>query len=143
MMRLSFRYRFILSFLSIEILFISLIVFFNFSSQAELSRSLIDEKIETGTALFTEMAKTPLAVYDLGTLDNQAESFVRLKNIAAVKVFDNQQRLISHASSDPLIDIDRFNASSSDIIEGNRAFRVKNCPYRHRWRKTGKCQNSF
>lgn len=127
-MRLSFRYRFILSFLSIEILFISLIVFFNFTSQAELSRSLIDEKIETGTVLFTEMAKTPLAVYDLGTLDNQAESFVRLKNIAAVKVFDNQQRLISHASSDPLIDIDRFNASSTDIIQGTRAFRVKIVP---------------
>lgn len=127
-MRLSFRYRFILSFLSIEILFISLIVFFNFSSQVELSRSLIDEKIEMGTALFSEMAKTPLAVYDLGTLDNQAESFVRLKNIAAVKVFDNQQRLISHASSDPLIDIDRFNTSSGDIIQGERAFRVKNIP---------------
>lgn len=127
-MKLSFRYRFILSFLSIEILFISLIVFFNFSSQAKLSRSLIDEKIQTGTSLFTEMAKTPLAVYDLGTLDNQAQSFVRLKNIAAVKVFDNQRRLISHASSDPLLDIDNFSESSGDIVYGQRAFRVKIVP---------------
>lgn len=127
-MKLSFRYRFILSFLSIEILFISLIVFFNFSSQSELSRSLIDEKIQMGSTLFAEIAKTPLAVYDLGTLDNQARSFVHLKNIVAVKVFDNQQRLLSYATSDSTLNIDHFGISSGDILHNNRAFRVKIVP---------------
>lgn len=127
-MKLSFRYRFILSFLSIEILFISLIVFFNFSSQAKLSRSLIDEKIQTGGTLFAEMAKTPLAVYDLGTLDNQARSFVHLKNIVAVKVFDNQERLLSYARSDTTLNIDHFSISSGDILHKERAFRVKIVP---------------
>lgn len=76
---MSFRYRFILSFLTIEVVFISLIVFFNFTSLSKLSHSLIEEKIETGTTLFTEMVKTPLIVYDLATLDDQAKSFVQLK----------------------------------------------------------------
>ncbi|MDD2266185.1 ATP-binding protein [Sulfuricurvum sp.] len=127
-MKLSFRYRFILSFLSIEIIFISLIVFFNFSSQAKLSRALIDEKIQTGITLFAEMAKTPLAVYDLGTLDDQAESFVHLKNVVALQVYDNQQRVISHATSDPTLDLDTFTDASNDIVRGDRAFRLKIFP---------------
>ncbi len=127
-MRFSFRYRFILSFLSIEILFISLIVFFNFMSLSKLSDSLIDEKIETGTALFTEMAKTPLVIYDLGTLDNQTEAFVRLKNIAAVKVVDEEQRLLSSATTDPRISIDRFDRKSGNIEENGRIFRLVRSP---------------
>ncbi|MDO9055630.1 MAG: ATP-binding protein [Sulfuricurvum sp.] len=123
-MKLSFRYRFILSFLSIEILFISLIVFFNFTSLSKLSHSLIEEKIETGTTLFTEMMKTPLIIYDLGTLDNQAESFVKLKNIAAVKVFDKEHRLLSNASADSHIKMDRFEETSGDIEENGRTFRL-------------------
>lgn len=127
-MRLSFRYRFILSFLSIEILFISLIVFFNFMSLSKLSHSLLEEKIETATALFTEMAKTPLIVYDLGTLDNQTESFVKLKNIAAVKVLDKEQRLLSNISADSQINIDRFEAVKGNIEENGRSFRLVSAP---------------
>ncbi|MBU0632831.1 hypothetical protein KKA17_09305 [bacterium] len=74
-MRLSFKYRFILSFVTIEAVFISLIVFFNFSSLNRLSNSLIEEKIEATTKLFTELVKTPLLVYDLATIDNAVESF--------------------------------------------------------------------
>ena len=81
MMRLPFRYQFIFSFLSIEIVFISLIVFFNFTSLSKLSHSLIEEKIQTATSLFGEMIKTPMITYDLGTLDNQIESFTNIKNI--------------------------------------------------------------
>lgn len=123
-MKLSFRYRFILSFLSIEILFISLIVFFNFTSLSKLSHALIEEKIETGTILFTEMVKTPLIIYDLGTLDNQAESFVKLKNIAAVKVFDKDNRLLSNARTDTNINMDRFEHLSGDIEDNGRTFRL-------------------
>lgn len=125
-MRLSFRYRFILSFLSIEVLFISLIVFFNFMSLSKLAHSLIEEKIETSTALFTEMVKTPLITYDLGTLDNQAESFVKLKNIAAVKVFDKEHRLLSNTSSDSHSNMDRFEEISGDIEYNGRTFRLIN-----------------
>lgn len=125
---MSFRYRFILSFLTIEVIFISLIVFFNFTSLAKLSHSLIEEKIETGTTLFTEMVKTPLVVFDLATLDDQAKSFVQLKNIAAVKVFDKDGRLVSHASVDPTLDIDDFTIFSHDVMKDERTFRLKNIP---------------
>lgn len=125
-MKFSFRYRFILSFLSIEIIFISLIVFFNFTSLSKLSHALIEEKVETGTTLFTEMVKTPLIIYDLGTLDNQSESFVKLKNIAATKVFDKDHRLLSDASADAEINIDHFEDLSDDIEYNGRTFRLIN-----------------
>lgn len=125
---MSFRYRFILSFLTIEVVFISLIVFFNFTSLSKLSHSLIEEKIETGTTLFTEMVKTPLIVYDLAILDDQAKSFVHLKNIAAVKVFDKDGHLVSIASIDPTLDIDDFTVFSHDVMKDERTFRLKNVP---------------
>lgn len=125
---MSFRYRFILSFLTIEIAFISLIVFFNFASLSKLSHSLIEEKIETGSTLFTEMVKTPLMIYDLATLDDQAKDFVELKNIAGVKVFDKDEHLVSQASTDPKLDMDDFTVLSHDILKNERIFRVKNVP---------------
>jgi PAS domain S-box-containing protein len=127
-MRLSFRYRFILSFLSIEILFISLIVFFNFMSLSKLSHSLLEEKIETATALFAEMAKAPMIVYDLGTLDNQAQSFVKLKNIAAVKVLDKDRRLLSNVASEAYSSFDSLDRISGDIEENGRTFRLVSTP---------------
>jgi len=127
-MRLSFRYKFILSFITIEVFFISLIVFFNFSSLSNLSRSLIEEKIQTGTTLFTEMIKTPLVVYDLGTLDNQSEIFTSLKNIIAVKVFDTQERLLSSFSSDQTLNIDYFDDKAGDIERQGRTYRLVTVP---------------
>lgn len=127
-MRFSFRYKFILSFITIEIFFISLIVFFNFSSLNTLSRSLLDEKIQTATTLFTEMLKTPLIVNDLGTLDNQAEVFTSLKNIIAVKVFDKQNRLISSYSSDKTLNMEFFNARTGDVERMGRTFRLLTLP---------------
>ena len=95
-MKLSFKYRFILSFVTIEAVFIALIVFLNFSSLQNLSRSLIDEKIETGTKLFSELIKAPLAVYDLAMLDNAVESFTDVKNVVAVEIRDDKGLMVSH-----------------------------------------------
>ncbi|MFZ3053183.1 MAG: response regulator [Sulfuricurvum sp.] len=127
-MRLPFRYQFILSFLSIEIVFISLIVFFNFTSLTKLSHSLIEEKIQTATSLFGEMVKTPMITYDLGTLDNQIESFTNIKNIVAVKLFDNQNKLLSNITSDPKLTVDSFPEATGDIQQENRIFRLVNVP---------------
>lgn len=95
----SLRYKFIISFVSIEILFISLIVFFNFSALDKLSQSLIDEKITTSTLLFEEMVRTPLVVYDLATLDDQTLSFTKMKNIVSVKILDTKNRILSQSIS--------------------------------------------
>jgi PAS domain S-box-containing protein len=97
-------------------------------SLSKLSHSLIEEKIETSTALFTEMAKTPLIIYDLGTLDNQAQSIIKLKNIAAVKILDKEQRLLSSVSSESYINIDNFDTFTGDIEENGRIFRLVSAP---------------
>jgi len=72
------------------------------------------------------MVKTPLIVYDLGTLDNQAESFVKLKNIAGAKVFDKDHRLLSNARADSQINMDHFEDLSGDIEYNGRTFRLIN-----------------
>lgn len=88
----------------------------------------MEEKIVTGMTLFKEMVKTPLFIYDLGTLDNQAESFVQLKNIAAVKLFDKEQRLLSSASAESNIVIGSFNQHPGDIESNGRTFRLIDTP---------------
>jgi signal transduction histidine kinase/CheY-like chemotaxis protein len=127
-MKLSFKYRFILSFLLIEIVFISLIVFVNFNALSKLSDSLIEDKIKIGTELYIEMIKTPMVVGDLGTLDNHSASFTGIKNIVAVKVFDLHQRVLSHSNSDPTLNIDRFNDSKNIVTLGERTFQLQTAP---------------
>lgn len=72
------------------------------------------------------MVKTPLIIYDLGTLDNQSESFVKLKNIAGAKVFDKDHRLLSNARADFQINMDHFEDLSGDIEYNGRTFRLIN-----------------
>lgn len=127
-MKRSFKYRFILSFLLIEIVFITLIVFVNFNALAKLSDSLIEEKIKTGTRLFSEMIKTPIVIYDLGTLDDQSASFTGIKNIVAVKIFDTKQHVLSHATSDPTLNIDLFNDSKNTTTLNGRTFQLQMAP---------------
>lgn len=124
-MKLSFKYRFILSFLFIEIVFISLIVFVNFNALKKISDSLVEDKIKIGTQLYVEMIKTPLAVGDLGTLDNHSANFTGMKNIVAVKVFDAQQRVVSHSNSDPSLNIDHFNDSKNTVTLSERTFQLQ------------------
>ncbi|MFT7004991.1 MAG: PAS domain S-box-containing protein, partial [Sulfurimonas sp.] len=95
-MRFTFKYKFILSFVIIELFFISLIVFFNFSSLNTLSKSLIDEKIQVTSKLFTELIKTPLITKDLKTIDSAVEALIKLKNIAGVKIIGKNDNIISH-----------------------------------------------
>ena len=95
-MRLSFKYKFILSFVIFEILFISLIVFLNFSSLNNLSNSLVRTNIESSSKLFNELIKTPLIINDLATIDNAVESFTKIDYIAAVRIVNNSNIAISH-----------------------------------------------
>lgn len=123
-MRMSFKYKFILSFVTIEIIFISLIVFFNFSSLHKLANSLIEEKIETAGKLFMEFIETPLVVYDLATIDNALESFTHLKNVAAVKILNKEGRVISHLYDDKLIYKDIFEKKLKESNIDGRTFRL-------------------
>ena len=95
-MRLSFKYKFILSFVLLEIIFISLIIFYNFSSIKSLSNSLIRTNIESSSNLFSELIKTPLIINDLATIDNAVESFNKIEYIAAVRIVNTNNIVISH-----------------------------------------------
>ncbi|MDD4950439.1 PAS domain-containing hybrid sensor histidine kinase/response regulator [Sulfuricurvum sp.] len=124
----SLRYKFIFSFLSIEILFISLIIFFNFSSLTKLSQSLIDEKIATSTMLFEEMIKTPMAVYDLATLDDNAKSFTKMHNIISVKIFDNNKKLISKSTSSATEDFHSLITNGALVKRDNNTYQIIRVP---------------
>lgn len=97
---LSFKYKFILSFVIVEMIFISLIVFFNFSSLKNLSHSLINSNIESSSKLFVEVIKTPLIINDLATIDNALESFIKMKYIVAVRILNNKNMIISHLNDE-------------------------------------------
>ena len=121
-MRLSLKYKFILSFIVTEVLFISVIVFYNFSSLHNLSKSLIDEKVETANKLFTELIQAPLVVYDKKTLDNAIDSFTNIKNIVAVEILDKENRVISHVHIDAELSKKIFDARSKKVEAEGRTF---------------------
>ena len=77
-MKLSFKYKFILSFVILEITFVTLIVIYNFTSFKKLSNSLIHTNIESSSKLLSELIKAPLIVNDLATIDNAIESFSKM-----------------------------------------------------------------
>jgi len=127
-MKMSFRYKFILSFVTIEIIFISLIVFFNFSSLDNLSKDLINEKIETSGKLFTELVKVPLILDDLATLDNAAESFTNMKNVMEVKIINSNHQLISHCDNKSYIYENICRNDVPEAIADGRTFRLSVLP---------------
>jgi len=127
-MNMSFRYKFILSFVTIEIIFISLIVFFNFSSLDNLSKDLINEKIETSGKLFTELVKVPLILDDLATLDNAAESFTNMKNVMEVKIINSNHQLISHCDNKSYIYENICRNDVPEAIADGRTFRLSVLP---------------
>jgi hypothetical protein len=67
---MSFKYRFILSFVVLEAFFIILIVSVNFFAINTSSKKLTDEKIETTITLLSQLLKTPISVYDIAVLDD-------------------------------------------------------------------------
>ena len=92
---MSFRYKFILSFILIEAFFILLIVVFNTSSLKETSEKLVAQKIDAATEIFVEIVKTPLLVNDLATLDDAASNFTAITSIAAVRVLNASGDVLS------------------------------------------------
>ncbi len=70
---MTFKYRFILSFVVLEIFFILLIIFVNFSAIKNSSKNLNEEKINSNITFMKELLSVPISIYDLATLDNLIE----------------------------------------------------------------------
>jgi signal transduction histidine kinase len=92
---MSFKYRFILSFVTLEIFFILLIVIFNFNTISSSTKQLINEKIDSTMSFMKSLIVVPLSIYDLGTLDNITENVAELKNINSIIILDKENRIIS------------------------------------------------
>ncbi len=92
---MSFRYRFILAFVTVEILFLSLIVFVNFSSLQRSSQALIMEKVESSSRLFSDLIAIPVSVYDLATIDDAIKTILDMKNVVGVRVTDQSGQLLA------------------------------------------------
>lgn len=92
---MSFKYRFILSFVLLEIFFIILIVALNFLAINNSSKELISQKLESTVSFMEELLKVPLSIYDLATLDNLLDNTQKLEYINSIVVLDNQNRIIS------------------------------------------------
>ncbi len=123
-MKLSFKYKFILSFVLLEIVFISLIVFYNFSSLRNLSNSLVHTNVESSSKLFSELIKTPLIINDLGTIDNAVESFNKIEYISAVRITNLKNVVISHLNDENQYK-DIFDNNTENIEINDKIFQLK------------------
>jgi signal transduction histidine kinase len=95
----SFRYKFVFSFIIIEAFFVIIIVLYNSYSLQKQSNLLINEKAKTASIMFVEIIKTPLLVNDLATIDDAALSFSSIPNVLYVQVFNDHDIELSNAWS--------------------------------------------
>lgn len=94
---MSFKYRFILSFVLLEALFIFLIVTVNFVAIKDSSTKLTSEKIESNITFLEELVKVPLSIYDLASLDNIVENAQTLDYINSILILDANNKIVSES----------------------------------------------
>ena len=92
---MSFKYRFILSFVVLEVFFIVLIVTMNFITITDSSEKLIKQKINSSISFLDQMMHVPISIYDLASLDNLVTNTTRLDYINSIVVLDNQNTVLS------------------------------------------------
>ncbi|MDP2893417.1 MAG: ATP-binding protein, partial [Sulfurimonas sp.] len=98
---LSFRYKYIISFVTLEIIFLTMIVFVNFQSLEKTSNKLINDKIEFIKLFGTQSLLTSLSVYDLATIDNILLKLTELKSVEACEVKDAGGNILSKIGNMP------------------------------------------
>ena len=96
-MSISFKYRFIVSFVLLEVIFLSMIVTVNFKTIENNMDSFLAYQEKTFIALANQLLVTPISVYDLATLDNIANEFTKLDEVKAFKIWDIHQKLLSQS----------------------------------------------
>jgi diguanylate cyclase (GGDEF)-like protein/PAS domain S-box-containing protein len=114
--KLSFKYRFIISFVLLEVIFLSMIAIVNFSSINKTSKRFIDSAIFSQTVLSTELFMTPLAIYDVATIDDITKKMVILDDrVLSVVVYDAQDSVMSSYSTkyDSVLNVEKI---SKDIV---------------------------
>jgi signal transduction histidine kinase len=92
---MSFKYRFIISFVLLEIFFITLIVSINFIAIVDSSNKLINDNINSKTIFLEDLVKVPLSIYDLATLDNIIEKAQDDTIVNSIILLNTQEKIIS------------------------------------------------
>lgn len=112
---MSFKYRFIVSFVLLEIIFITLIVTMNFVAINNSSNKLIEDKIQSTMSFIYELAKIPISIYDIATLDDLVIKVQNSDSINSVIVLDNQNRVLSKSFNFAPMNIDELISKKNDF----------------------------
>ena len=123
---MSFKYRFILSFVSLELFFIVLIVSLNFAAINNSSQKLVEQKIESSISFLEEMIKIPISVYDLSTLDNFAKKAIQIQNINSIIILDKKDKVISKEYNFKYLQIDEIISikQSKEFVIEDKTFEI-------------------
>ncbi len=92
---MTFKYRFILFFVLIEIVFITLIVTMNFVTINDSSKKLTEEKIQSNIEFLDQLFKVPISIYDLATLDNLVLKTSTLDYVNSLVLLDSKDKILS------------------------------------------------
>lgn len=92
---MSFKYRFILSFVLLEAIFITLIVTVNFVAINDSSEKLIEQNINSNMEFLDELVKIPISIYDLATLDNLVLKTSQQKHVNSIVITDAENKILS------------------------------------------------
>ncbi|MGB5791245.1 sensor histidine kinase [Poseidonibacter sp.] len=92
---MSFKYRFILSFVLLEVFFIVLIVTFNFITINNSAKQLIKQKTESNISLLEQLVKVPISIYDLATLDNLVLNARKIPYINSLVILGPNDNILS------------------------------------------------
>lgn len=124
---MSFKYRFILSFVLLEIFFIILIVTVNFQAITSSSEKLISKQIDSNISFMKQLLKVPMSIYDIATLDNLVENSVNLGHINSLIILDSKDRVLSQSYNYTLETIDVVLKTRTDItvIKGDKSFELR------------------
>ena len=115
---MSFRFRFVFSFILLETLFMVGIVVVNFNSLERESRQLMTDKTQLASTMFSEVVATPLIVNDLATIDDAAQRFVAMPGVVQVELFNDEGQLLSSAfSSDDNYQSESIKQALSDNLD--------------------------
>jgi PAS domain S-box-containing protein len=94
--KFSFKYRFIISFVVLEILFLSMIAVVNYQAIEQSTEQFLKSKEALLRKLGGGLLTTPVSIYDTATIDSVLHDMIELEGVEGVKVWDYDGNLLSH-----------------------------------------------
>lgn len=127
---MSFKYRFILSFVLLEIFFILIIVTMNFITIKDSSEKLISQKVESTMSFLDRMIRVPISIYDLANLDDLTKETTDLDYINSIVILDTQNRVLSKSYS-----FEHISQKELLLSQDNKSIQILNNSYEIRYLK--------